>query len=232
MVMGYCRLMLQDTASAREAFERAYALDPERAETQYFLGLSEERGNNPPEAERWYGFALQNGFEPREELREKLASLALRRGSPEEAAEHYRAALFPEDEEEQRRGDPLKRGRLYHALVSLLLEHLQDISQAEEVTQRARDEVGDTSLVLDLLGSIALTRHDLNQAATFLEVAVRQDASFAPAWYHKGLLAEEAKDRAEALRSYREAYMLSQLSDPALATQAAERHNALVQESL
>lgn len=231
IVLGYCRLLLQDPLSARSAFERAYSLDPEKAETQYFLALSHERSGNGEEAERFFGYALQNGFQPALPLREKLAQLAVRRGMYAEAAEHYRAALQRTAEEGGGTPDDLsRRGKLYSALASLLLERLGNLPAAEEAALRARDELGDIPVVLDLLGAIALARGEVNQAATFLMAAVQQDPFFALAWYHKGLLAEEVKDTAEALRSYREAYALSLNADPALATRVAERHNALVMQ--
>lgn len=230
IVDGYCKLQLQDPVAALASFEKAYALDPEKAETQYFLGLSHERSGAATEAEKFFGYALQNGFQPELPLREKLAQLALRKGDYRKAEEQYRAALALSEgrREGVLDGSGLERAKFHHALVTVLLERLHDLPAADEAALQARDELGDIPIVLDLLGFVALAKGDVNQAAMFLNVAVEQDSAFAPAWYHKGLLAEEVGDTAEALRSYRQAYTLSLISDPALAVKAAERHNAIV----
>ena len=218
IVLGYCRLALEDAPSALAAFEHAYALDPEKAETQYFLGLTHDRLGHAAEARTYLGYALQNGFEPERSVREKLASIAIAAGTYDQAIEQYRALLTKEE----------KDISLYSALVSLLLEHTQDTEGAGTLAKAARDALGDTPPVLDLLGWTALAKNDVNSAATFLNAAVQQDPSLASAWYHKGLLAENVGDQTEALKSYRKAYDLSLGIDDDLVRKAAERHNAMV----
>lgn len=219
IIMGYCKLVLQDPAEALKAFEKAYSLDPEKAETQYFLGLAHERSGNMTEARTFLSYALQNGFQPERAIREKLASLARAEGAYEDAAVQYRALLLLSDE---------GAAEAYHALVTLLVEHLDKTEEAMTIAEQARQRLGDVPLVLDLLGWMELLRGDVNQAAAYLTVAVTQDPLLPDAWYHKGLLAERVGDKDEAFRSYREAYILSLGSNPELATKAAEKHNALV----
>jgi tetratricopeptide (TPR) repeat protein len=110
----------------------------------------------------------------------------------------------------------------------LLIEHLRDPAEAGNVAKQAREEYGDTPLVLDLLGWSALALGKRDEAATYLTVAVEQDSSSSDAWYHRGSLAQEVGDHEAALSAYRKAYELAFLSDPELARKAAEKHNALM----
>jgi tetratricopeptide (TPR) repeat protein len=219
IILGYCKLVLQDFAGSLTAFEEAYKLDPEKAETQYFLGLAHERLGNAPQAKTFFTYALENGFEPSKAVREKLAELSKAEGAYADAAAQYRAILAIEQTPES-----------YHALVTLLIEKLDQVDEAFTLAREARDALGDLPLILDLLGWTELLKGDINQAAAFLTVAVEQDPTLASAWYHKGLLAEKAGDTDEALRSYREAYTLSLGNDIELVKTAAERHNALVKQ--
>ena len=219
IIKGYCTLILQETTEALEAFEKAYSLDPEKSETQYFLGLTHERMGKMTEARTFLSYALQNGFQPERAIREKLATIAEAEGAYEDAAAEYQSLLELGDE---------NLAETYHALVTLLIEHLNQTDEARTLALEARERLGDVPLVLDLLGWTELLRDDVNQAAAYLTVAVTQDPTLASAWYHKGLLAERVGDRDEAFKSYREAYILSIGSNPELATKAAEKHNALV----
>ena len=219
IVRGYCQLMLGAPSSALEMFETAYALDPEKAEIQYFLGMTHEKLGSLDQAKTYLSFALQNGFEPKRSVREKLAALSLQEGSIDAALEQYQA-MHEEDETQ----DP----SITRTLLTLLIEDIGDLEGARELAQNERDAVGDTADVLDFVGWVALLTGDLDQAATFLNAAVQQDPELSYAWYHKGMLEGQAGAITEALKSYRKAYDLSLASDQELAVAAAEGHNALL----
>ena len=221
IIFGYCKLVLQNPEGALSAFEEAYALDPEKAETQYFLGLAHERLGKSAEARTFFQYALQNGFEPERAVREKLAMLSRSEGAYEDAAAQYRAMITLGGED---------TAVAYHALATLLINHLNDAAGARTLALEAREKLGDVPLTLDLLGWTELLTGDINQAAAYLNAAVQQDPSLASAWYHKGLLAERVGDMAEALESYREAYTLALGHNEEIVKNAAERHNALVKQ--
>jgi tetratricopeptide (TPR) repeat protein len=219
IILGYCRLTVENAQGALHAFERAYALDPEKAETQFFLGLTNDRLGEDDKARMFLENALQNGFTPGKIVRQKIASMAMKRKMYDKAAEQYRTMIDAGDDDD---------GSLSHALASLLIYELKDIDGARELALSARDRIGDIPIVLDLVGWTALLADDVDQAATFLQSAVQQDPSMASAWYHKGLLEEGVGEKAQALSSFRKAYDLSLGSDPDLAARAAEKHNAIV----
>jgi tetratricopeptide (TPR) repeat protein len=219
IVLGYCELMMQKNDAALAAFQQAYALDPEKAEVQYFIGLTQERLGHAPEAYTFYRYALQNGFEQEKIVRQKLASLAIATGDYATAVVHYRAILAL--------GNP--DISVYQSLVTIFFDELHDKNSANDYTNEAYEKFGDTAGALHLVGWMAMENGDLNRAATFLHTAVQQDPTLGVAWLHKGMLEEKVGDSAQAIISYRKAYETSVGIDQATAQLAAESHNVLVQ---
>ena len=218
ILLGHSNLILQNYDAALAAFNRAYAIDPEKAEIQYFLGLTHERMGSHTDAAMFMGYALQNGFTPQRAVREKLAEMAKERGAFMEAAEQYRAILNSGEAD----------ATLAHIFVSLLVNDLDDIEGAREAAISIHEEMGDLPEVLDLVGWTSLLTGELDQAAIFLNSATTQDPTLASAWLHKGLLEEQVGSFGDAVSSYRKAYELSLGVDPDLAEVAAELHNGLV----
>jgi len=219
ILLGYSRFMMGMQDAALASLERAYDMDPEKAETQYFLGLVHANKGNAEEATTFLSHALQNGFTPKRPVREKLADLAVRRGAYEEAIGQVHAVV---DEGE---GDASS----YRMLIQLLIDHRNDIEQARSLALASREKFGDTSAdVLDLVGWTALLTGNMDEAATFLNTAVQQNEMLGVAWLHKGILHEKLSERDAALVAYRHAYDVSIGRDQETAQEAAERHNVLL----
>lgn|GEM_PF-2506610 len=220
IILGYCRLILQDASGALFAFNNAYDLDPEKSEIQYFLGLTYEKLNQLDEAERFFEYALRNGFSRKKHVTEKLANISVGNGNFENAATHYQSII--QSEEDVGIGT-------YVNLISLYIEHLNGLSDGKELLGDVRDEFGDVPEVLDLLGWIALEEGDVDSAASFLNAAVVQDPNLSSAWYHKGMLEERIGDFSKAVSSYKNSYNLSIGINNNLAKKVAGRHNSLIQ---
>lgn len=220
ILLGYSYFMMGESESALGAFESARSIDPEKAETQYFLGRVHEKLGNELDAITFFGYALQNGFTPKRSVRERLANLAIDRGSFEEAIGQL-MAIVDEGEAD---------AKIYRRLITLVLDYKKDTDQARDLALQAQKEIGDSSAeVLDLVGWTAFLMGDLDEAETYLMAATSQDPSLAPAWFHNGLLTEQVGDRSSALASFRRAYEESIGSDQDLAFKAAQRHNALLE---
>lgn len=218
ILLGHSNLILQDYDAALAAFQRSYAIDPEKAEIQYFLGLTHERMGSHTDAAMFMGYALQNGFTPQRAVREKLADMAKDRGAFMEAAEQYRAVLKSGEAD----------ASLAHTFVSLLINELDDVVGARATALSIHEEMGDIPEVLDLVGWTALLTGEVDEAAVFLNSATSLDPTLAPGWFHKGLLEEKVGSFGEAIASYRKAYDLSLGIDPELTAGAAEKYNGLV----
>jgi len=68
-VQGYCEFTTERYEQGLHSFERAYTLDPEKPEIQYFLGRSYGALGNHETALTFLNYALKNGFEPEGEVR-------------------------------------------------------------------------------------------------------------------------------------------------------------------
>ena len=77
IVQGYCQLISERFPDALASFEKAYNIDPEKPEVQYFLGRTYSALDEHDNAVTFLNYALQNGFEPRKEVRMRLAAEAL-----------------------------------------------------------------------------------------------------------------------------------------------------------
>ena len=212
ILLGYSLFMMDAPENAFLALEQAYRIDPEKAETQYFLGLTHRRLGHSDEALTFLSHALQNGFVPKRPLREELAELSVERGAYEEAIGQYRAIV---DEGE---ADVI----IYRKLITLLIDHHQDLEGARVLAGEAREALGDSSA--DVL------EEDLNEAATFLQTATEQDPTLGSAWLHRALLHEKLGERTEALSAYKRAYEESVARNQEIALVAAEKYNALLMQ--
>lgn len=90
IVQGYCDLTTERYDKALSSLERAYALDPEKPEIQYFLGRTYAAQNDHKNAITFLQYALRNGFEPQKEVRRMIAIEAQAAGDSSLAFEEFR----------------------------------------------------------------------------------------------------------------------------------------------
>lgn len=76
IVQGFCHLMTERFAEAKTSLERAYQIDPQKPETQYFLARTYAALKDHASAITYAQYALQNGFTPAAEARRFLAAEA------------------------------------------------------------------------------------------------------------------------------------------------------------
>lgn len=117
IVQGYCELTTERSAQALTSLEHAYNLDPAKPEIQYFLARAYAALGDHRNAITFFQFALENGFEPQEEVRAALAQaaidagevllaldqlkiLALREGATIEDSERFVSAALTANEKE------------------------------------------------------------------------------------------------------------------------------------
>lgn len=91
IVQGYCELTTERPEQALASLEHAYNLDPQKPEIQYFLARSYAAINDHKNAITFFEYALQNGFDPPEEVRRQIAQSALISGDAGLALTQYEA---------------------------------------------------------------------------------------------------------------------------------------------
>lgn len=91
IVQGFCELTTERFAESLASLERAYELDPEKPEIQYFLARAHITQENHAQALTYLQYALRNGFEPETEVRRLIAQESLEVGNASLALEQYGA---------------------------------------------------------------------------------------------------------------------------------------------
>lgn len=81
IVRGYCELTTERSREAVASFERAYNIDPEKPEIQYFLGRSYAAVDDTQNAITFLQYALRNGFQPEADVRAWLTKEAVKIGN-------------------------------------------------------------------------------------------------------------------------------------------------------
>jgi tetratricopeptide (TPR) repeat protein len=89
IVQGYCELVTERANQALASLEQAYNLDPQKPETQYFLGRAYSDTADYANAVTYFQYALINGFQPESEVRRHLAETTQISGNLAQAAEQY-----------------------------------------------------------------------------------------------------------------------------------------------
>ncbi len=142
IVQGYCELTTERRREAVNSFNRAYDLDPEKPEVQYFLGRSYAAMDDSQNAITFLRYALQNGFQPEADVRRLIAKQALKIGN---------AALVLEQEEALTKL-PDANLDTYREFVAaaVQIDRKQDaILKATEATQKWPNESGSYELLGD-----------------------------------------------------------------------------------
>lgn len=114
-VQGYCQLVTERTPEAMASFEKAYTLDPEKPEIQYFLGRTYEASKDYDNAVTYLQYALENGFQPKREVQLRLAEVAEKKGDIDLAYEQLRQLIATDDNADT-----------YHKFITLALKNQHD----------------------------------------------------------------------------------------------------------
>lgn len=97
IVQGYCELTTDRPQQALASLERAYNLNPEKPEIQYFLARAHAALDQHENAITFLEYALQNGFTPKSEIRRLIASEALKKGDAAQALGQYKSLVEEPD---------------------------------------------------------------------------------------------------------------------------------------
>ncbi len=165
-VQGYCELTTERASEALASFEKAYAIDPEKPEIQYFLGRTYMVLRQWTNASTFLQYALVNGFEPKRELRRRLAEAAEQAQELSLALEQYRALI----------AEPDADLAIFEKTVTLAIA-IGKKEDAYQFAQAAVKKWPDSGKAHELLGWSAAETDRKDEARTALEKALRLDPS-------------------------------------------------------
>lgn len=219
ILLGYAYLSLEKYDFALTAFEKAYQLDSQKAETQYFLGLTYAELNKKEEAIAFLKLALNNAFEPQVQVKQKLADLYLKTEQYEQAVKTYEEVLALNDSDVS----------VFVTLVHIYLDLLNKPKKALEVSFQALKRHEDNAMSYNLVGWVYNESGELDVAEKYLRKAISIDQKLAPAYLNLGKVFEEKGTPASneiALNLYQRAYNLDKFGD--IGNIAAKSYNELI----
>ncbi len=173
IVRGYCELTAELGDAALESFEKAYSIDPEKPEIQYFLARAYSQMEDHTNAITFLQYALKNGFQPEQEVRRVLAKEALANGDGTLALEQYIALSQFSDAEFETYQNVV-------ALSSAADKNEDAYNTALEATKKWPED----ARAYDLLGWAATQVGKTDEARTALEKALELDPSLMSAREH------------------------------------------------
>lgn len=219
ILLGYAYFNLQQFSSAIDAFQKAYEIDSEKPETQYFLGLAYYALDNKIEAQRFLEYAVLNGFEPKLQAYEKLATLYLDNGFFEKAAKAYENSLA------------LMPNRTPEDFTQPIWIYIDKLGMPERAVRLAKQVVEahpDSASALTLLAWADIASGDFTEALKNLEQAKTLNPNLASISLNFGRLYEAQGDKEKAKASYKQAYEMAKGTTEG--NQAAEKYNILLNQ--
>ncbi len=165
IVKGYCEFNSERLKDALTSLEQAYSLDPEKAETQYFLARTHAALGDPQNAVTYLQYALLNGFTPEKDARDLLADYALELGNTDLALEQLKILAQAKDSEL----------RAYERFVNLAAGNGNHALDALQIAKEALVRWPDDSSTLSLAAKAAFGSGLPDDAQKYLSTALKLD---------------------------------------------------------
>lgn len=216
ILLGYAYLSLEKIDFALTAFEKAYQIDPENAEVQYFLGLTYAELNKLKEAIIYLNIALKNGFEPQVQAKQKLAELYFDTEEYEKSVQMYEEVLSLNDTNVD----------VFVRPVWIYLDYLKQSDKALSLAQKALKQHPKDAMAFNLAGWTYSEQGELTKAEKYLKNAIALDGSLAAAYLNLGNVYQLSGKNNDALNFFKKAYNLDRFGS--IGKKAAENYNTLV----
>ncbi len=166
IVKGFCELTTERDETALASLERAYNLDPEKPETQYFLARAHAALNDHQNAITFAQYALKNGFQPEKEVHAFLAREAVKANDQGLALQQYKALAADKD-----------ATLADEATVVSVALALQNNDEALAAATTATTKWPTDGKAFELLGSVYEKMSDTEKAKAAYEQALQLDPS-------------------------------------------------------
>ncbi len=165
IVKGYCEFVTERLPEALASLERAYTIDPEKAEIQYFLARTYAATGNSSKAVTFLQYAIINGFQPEADARQLLAEYALDLGNTSLSLEQYKALYQADD----------STIAAFETFVDLALRTPDQTLEAYQAAKLAQKRWPGDAKILILLGQAAAASGDRATAESSFSEALAID---------------------------------------------------------
>lgn len=216
VLLGFAYLNLEKYLFALSSFEQAYDLDPQKPATQYFLGVTYTELQQYDDAIVFLNYALDNGFEQKALLKQKLADLYLEVEDYEKSVQAYEEVLNYNKQDAEAFVRP----------VWIYLDFLNDPIKAMKLAELAVITFPFEPMAYNLLGWSQTGTRNFVESEKNLMKAITMDPEFAAAYYNLAKLYEEMGRVETAMENYQKAYEFDQ--NGSIGNLSAKRFNALM----
>lgn len=215
ILLGFSYLNLEKYVFALTAFESAYELDPQWPATQYFLGITYAELERNDDAIVYLNYAANNGFEPQQVIKQKLADLYLDTQNYVESVRVYEELLTQQSNDVEAFVRP----------IWIYLDFLKQPEKALKLAEQAVTKFPNEPMSYNLLGWSQTETRNYTEAEKNLNKALQANPQFSAAYYNLGKLYEKLNQKESALFAYQKAYEHDQ--NGSIGNLAAKRYNAL-----
>lgn len=216
ILLGYAYLNIEKYTDTVEALEEARKLDPEKAETAFYLGLAYQGLEDYGKAIAYFELAKTNGYEPLVQVEQKLAELYLKEREYGNAAQSYENMLALNDKDVYQFIKP----------IWIYLERLEQPSRAVVLANKALAAHPQNAMSYNLLGWAAIGAGNYTAAEEYLTKALAIDPNLDAIYLNFGVLSEKQKKYENATKYYKKAYELGKGNSISIA--AGDNYNKLI----
>jgi len=214
-VLGYAYLNTDKVLDAIDAFTQAKALDENKPETLFFLGLAYFANDEIEKAVFYIEQADNNGYEPKDQIDLKLGDLYLLQQEYSKSAVRYEDVI---DVNKSNIG-------VFIRVVWLNIDKLGDPEKALKYAYIALEEHPEEAMSYNLVGWSLTALENYTEAKNYLAKAIEIDPELDAAALNLGWFYEKQGLITLAKEYYKRAYNLGQ--NNSIAGLAATRYNNL-----
>lgn len=218
LVMGYAYLNTNNAVEAIDALNQAKDLDPEKAETLFFLGLAYFANDQILQAINYIEKADSAGYEPKEQIQLKLGDLYLLQEEYQKSSDKYEELLSNESQNLE----------LYVRTVWLNIEKLDNYEKALLIAESSAEQFPENAMPYNLIGWAYTALGDYDQAKANLEKSLEINPDLDSTHLNIAWLYQQQDFKNIAKEYYKKAYILGQGNS--VSTLAAQRFNQISEE--
>ncbi len=198
IVLGYAYLNTDKILDSIDAFTQAKALDEEKPETLFFLGLAYFANNDIDNAIIYIEKADKNGFEPKDQINLKLGDLYLLKEKYSDSSKKYEEVI----------SENTKNIGVFIRIVWLNIDKLDDPKKALKYAYKALENYPQEAMSLNLVGWSLTALNNFEEAKKYLAKALSIDPDFDAATLNLGWFYEKQGLNTLAKEYYKKAYIL------------------------
>lgn len=220
LVLGYAYLNTNKVLDAIDALLQAKALNTEKPQTLFFLGLAYFANNEIDEAIHYIEAADSAGYEPKDEINLKLGDLYLLKEEYKKAASKYESVLLVNQ----------KNIGIYIRAVWLNIDKLNNPEKALKLALNSLENHPGKAMSNNLAGWAYTANSNYDKAKEYLQIAKELDPKLEAAYLNFGWLYEKLEKTALAKEYYKKAFILGKGNS--IGNLAAIRFNRLTEADI